>query len=74
MKRLGQKSQPPQFFGLSSKEDQWLSGLYYADSSAFTALLNCAGGGDDEIESNEFPISVPLSFEWTLLLGNQKCL
>ena len=49
------------YFGLSSKT-QWLSGLYYADFISFTALLNCAEGGTTKSNSNELPISVPLSF------------
>ena len=44
-------------FGLSSKT-QWLSGLYYADFISFYS----PGGGTTKSNSNELPISVPLSF------------
>ncbi len=61
-KRLGQKSSLSIIFGLSSKT-QWLSGLYYADFISFLQpLLNCAGSGTTKSNSNELPISVPLSF------------
>ena len=57
--RLGQKSQPL-FFGLSSKT-QWLSGLYYADFISFYSPTQLRGGGTTKSNSNELPISVPLS-------------
>ena len=60
-KRLGQSPSLSIIFGLSSKT-QWLSGLYYAYFISFTALLNCAEGGTMKSNSNELPISVPLSF------------
>ncbi len=45
IKKAGTKVLASQLsFRLSSKT-QWLSGLYYADLSAFTALLNCAEVG-----------------------------
>ena len=46
-------------FGLSSKT-QWLSGLYYADFSFYSPTQLC-GGGTTKSNSNELPISVPLS-------------
>ena len=49
------------FFGLSSKT-QWLSGLYYADFISFYTPTQLCGGGKTESNSNELPISVPLSF------------
>ena len=42
-------------FGLSSKT-QWLSGLYYADFISFYSPTQTKSN------SNELPISVPLSF------------
>ena len=53
-------------FGLSSKT-QWLSGLYYADFISFYSPTQLCGGGTTKSNSNELPISVPLSF---LLLKN----
>ena len=49
------------FFGLSSKT-QWLSGLYYADFISFYSPTQLCGGGTTKSNSNELPISVPLSF------------
>ena len=48
-------------FGLSSKT-QWLSGLYYADFISFYSPTQLCGGGTTKSNSNEWPISVPLSF------------
>ena len=48
-------------FGLSSKT-QWLSGLYYADFISFYSPTQPCGGGTTKSNSNELPISVPLSF------------
>ena len=48
-------------FGLSSKT-QWLSGLYYADFISFYNPTQLCGGGTTKSNSNELPISVPLSF------------
>ena len=48
-------------FGLSSKT-QWLSGLYYADFISFYSLPQLCEGGTTKSNSNELPISVPLSF------------
>ena len=48
-------------FGLSSKT-QWLSGLYYADFISFYSSTQLCGGGTTKSNSNELPISVPLSF------------
>ena len=48
-------------FGLSSKT-QWLSGLYYADFISFCSPTQLCGGGTTKSNSNELPISVPLSF------------
>ena len=52
-------------FGLSRKT-QWLSGLYYADFISFYSPTQLCGGGTTKSNSNELPISVPLSFS---LLG-----
>ena len=48
-------------FGLSSKT-QSLSGLYYADFISFYSPTQLCGGGTTKSNSNELPISVPLSF------------
>ena len=48
-------------FGLSSKM-QWLSGVYYADFISFYSPTQLCGGGTTKSNSNELPISVPLSF------------
>ena len=48
-------------FVLSSKT-QWLSGLYYADFISFYSPTQLCGGGTTKSNSNELPISVPLSF------------
>ena len=47
-------------FGLSRKT-QWLSGLYYADFISFYSSTQLCGGGTTKSNSNELPISVPLS-------------
>ena len=47
-------------FELSSKT-QWLSGLYYADFISFYSPTQLCGGGTTKSNSNELPISVPLS-------------
>ena len=47
-------------FGLSSKT-QWLSELYYADFISFYSPTQLCGGGTTKSNSNELPISVPLS-------------
>ena len=47
-------------FGLSRKM-QWLSGLYYADFISFYSPTQLCGGGTTKSNSNELPISVPLS-------------
>ena len=47
-------------FGLSRKT-QWLSGLYYADFISFYSPTKLCGGGATKSNSNELPISVPLS-------------
>ncbi|MBS5045392.1 MAG: hypothetical protein KHZ22_05265 [Streptococcus parasanguinis] len=46
-----------------SSKTQWLSGLYYADSISFYSPTQLCGGGTTKSNSNELPISVPLSFE-----------
>ena len=46
--------------GLSSKT-QWLSGLYYTDFISFYSPTQLCGGGTTKSNSNELPISVPLS-------------
>ena len=48
------------FFGLSSKT-QWLSGLYYVDFISLYSPTQLCGGGTTKSNSNELPISVPLS-------------
>ena len=48
-------------FGLSRKT-QWLSGLYYADFISFYSPTQLCGGGTTKSNSNELPISIPLSF------------
>ena len=47
-------------FGLSRKT-QWLSGLYYAHFISFYSPTQLCGGGTTKSNSNELPISVPLS-------------
>jgi len=47
-------------FGLSSKT-QWLSGLFYADFISFYSPTQLCRGGTTKSNSNELPISVPLS-------------
>ena len=47
-------------FGLSS-QTQWLSGLYYTDFISFYSPTQLCGGGTTKSNSNELPISVPLS-------------
>jgi len=41
---------------------QWLSGLYYADFISYYSPTQLCGGGTTKSNSNELPISVPLSF------------
>jgi len=48
-------------FGLSNKT-QWLSGLYYAEFISFYSPTQLCGGGTTKSNSDELPISVPLSF------------
>ncbi len=60
-KRGWDKSPSLSIFGLSSKT-QWLSGLYYADFISFYSPTQLCGGGATKSNSNELPISVPLSF------------
>jgi len=38
-----------------------LSGLYYADFISFYSPTQLCGGGTTKLNSNELPISVPLS-------------
>ena len=54
-------------FGLSRKT-QWLSGLYYADFISFYSPTQLCGGGTTKSNSNELPVSVPLSFVFLLSL------
>ncbi|MBS6537004.1 MAG: hypothetical protein KH363_05575 [Streptococcus parasanguinis] len=44
-----------------SSKTQWLSGLYYADFISFYSPTQLCGGGTTKSNSNELPISVPLS-------------
>ena len=48
-----------------SSKTQWLSGLYYADFISFYSPTQLCGGGTTKSNSNELPISVPLSFRKT---------
>ena len=56
-------------FGLSSKT-QWLSGLYYADFINFYSPTQLCGGGTTKSNTNELPISVPLSLSLFLFRSN----
>ena len=60
-------------FGLSSKT-QWLSGLYYADFISFYSPTQLCGDGTTKSNSNELPISVPLSFQDSLISSCRPCL
>jgi len=54
---------------------QWLSGLYYADFINFYSPTQLCGGGTTKSNSNELPISVPLSFLLQeRLVGSRKLL
>ncbi|MBS7077782.1 MAG: hypothetical protein KH097_08240 [Streptococcus parasanguinis] len=44
-----------------SSKTQSLNGLYYADSISFYSPTQLCGGGTTKSNSNELPISVPLS-------------
>ena len=46
---------------------QWLSGLYYADFISFYSPTQLCGGGTTKSNSNELPISVPLSLNYDML-------
>ena len=52
-------------FGLLSKT-QWLSGLYNADFISFYSPTQLCEGGTTKSNSNELPISVPLSDSFLL--------
>ena len=66
-KEAGEKSPSLSIvFGLSSKT-QWLSGLYYADFISFYSPTQLCGGGTTKSNSNELPISVPLSLIYIML-------
>ena len=58
-------------FGLSSKT-QWLSGLYYADFISFYSPTQLCGGGTTKSNSNELPISVPLSLVSSLIAWSKR--
>ena len=60
-KRLEKSPSLSIVFGLSIKM-QWLSGLYYADFISFYSPTQLCGGGTTKSNSNELPISVPLSY------------
>ncbi|MDU1991108.1 MAG: hypothetical protein E6722_03970 [Streptococcus parasanguinis] len=45
-----------------SSKTQWLSGLYNADFISIYSPTQLCGGGTTKSNSNELPISVPLSF------------
>ena len=51
---------------------QWLSGLYYADSISFYSPTQLCGGGTTKSNSNELPISVPLSFYLSAKIYREK--
>ncbi|MBS5221958.1 MAG: hypothetical protein KHY48_07345 [Streptococcus parasanguinis] len=55
-----------------SSKTQWLSGLYYADFISFHSPTQLCGGGTTKSNSNELPISVPLSFFGPLLGKNER--
>ena len=59
-------------FGLSRKT-QWLSGLYYADFISFYSPTKLCGGGATKSNSNELPISVPLSFLIKFIFLENRC-
>ncbi|WP_454387764.1 hypothetical protein [Streptococcus sp. Marseille-Q8145] len=44
-----------------SSKTQWFSGLYYADFISFYSPTQLCGGGTTKSNSNQLPISVPLS-------------
>ncbi|MBS5221777.1 MAG: hypothetical protein KHY48_06395 [Streptococcus parasanguinis] len=44
-----------------SSKTQWLRGLYYADFISFYSPTQLCGGETTKSNSNELPISVPLS-------------
>ena len=44
------------------EQDAVVSGLYYADFISFYSPTQLCGGGTTKSNSNELPISVPLSF------------
>ncbi|MDU4523588.1 MAG: hypothetical protein E7J10_04555 [Streptococcus parasanguinis] len=56
---------------MSSKK-QWLSGLYYAEFISFYSPTQLCGGGTTKSNSNELPISVPLSFFRKTFLHSDK--
>ena len=58
-------------FGLSSKT-QWLSGLYYADFISFYSPIQLCEGGTTKSNSNELPISVPLSLRFKFPLNPER--
>ena len=58
-------------FRLSSKT-QWLSGLYYADFISFYSSTQLCGGGTTKSNSNELPISVPLSIRFKFSLNPEQ--
>ena len=58
-------------FGLSSKT-QWLSGLYHAEFISFYSPTQLCGGGTTKSNSNELPISVPLSLRFKFPLNPER--
>ncbi|MFS9091217.1 MULTISPECIES: hypothetical protein [unclassified Streptococcus] len=56
-----------------SSKTQWFSGLYYADFISFYSPTQLCGGGTTKSNSNELPISVPLSFYVRLVYEVQQC-
>ncbi|WP_333492080.1 hypothetical protein [Streptococcus parasanguinis] len=47
-----------------SSKTQWFNGLYYADLISFYSPTQLCGGGTTKSNSNELPISVPLSLSF----------
>ncbi|MEE0219993.1 MAG: hypothetical protein UEC15_07120, partial [Streptococcus sp.] len=56
-----------------SSKTQWLSGLYYADFISFYSPTQLCGGGTTKSNSNELPISVPLSFYRFSIFSLKHC-
>ena len=55
--RLGQKSQPLNYFWIV-EQDAVVEWVYYADFISFYSPTQLCGGGTSKSNSNELPISV----------------